>query len=396
MQKDELFSKMMVAFGETAVKYQDGEPVAYYGENIKKTDLNLYVLGKKIKEIRKVSYSVTDTNVYAGMIRLPGENNYLLVGPGTGVEMTLEKAAQIVEDLGLPHSKDKEIQKFFLDKKPKKLHCFMELLELLYYSIYNNDAKAEYIEWERDPLTFQKEKNVGKREKKASVEPMGDFFHEDALLINVQYGRVDEVKKWFDDMGKVEGGYVPIIAGDQLHSFRLIFIGSLFLARHAVMQNKCDGEKTTALMTFYLDKFYAIHTIPEFVNLWKTMYLDFTQLVAESYQLHTDSYIVNKISKIILANMYEKITTDMIAKEMELSSSYLCRQFKQETGKTISAYTNEVKIREAERLLLVSNLSIIDIAVQLGYSSQAYFQTIFKKITGKTPYEYRTGMDVLK
>ena len=47
------------------------------------------------------------------------------------------------------------------------------------------------------------------------------------------------------------------------------------------------------------------------------------------------------------------------------------------------------KMEEAKRLLLWRRASILEISQQLGFSSQQYFQNVFKKQTGMTPREYR-------
>jgi len=72
-----------------------------------------------------------------------------------------------------------------------------------------------------------------------------------------------------------------------------------------------------------------------------------------------------------------------------MSVPYICRHFKDQTGKTISTYIQEVKVEESKRLLLHSNKSIFDISTQLAFSSPKYFSMIFKKIVGLTPDEFR-------
>lgn len=52
-------------------------------------------------------------------------------------------------------------------------------------------------------------------------------------------------------------------------------------------------------------------------------------------------------------------------------------------------YVTAVKMDEAKRLLEVTKKTPAEIAEVLGYSSQSYFQSVFKKSTGKTPGEYR-------
>ena len=60
-----------------------------------------------------------------------------------------------------------------------------------------------------------------------------------------------------------------------------------------------------------------------------------------------------------------------------------------ETGKTVNEHIIETKIRDAKRLLQYSDMSYGEIAATLAFSSQAYFQTVFKRETGLTPGEYQ-------
>ena len=85
----------------------------------------------------------------------------------------------------------------------------------------------------------------------------------------------------------------------------------------------------------------------------------------------------------------DSIGIDDVAKHVGYSRSYITRRFKRETGKSINDYITETKIRDAKRCLRYSDLSFGEIASYLAFSSQAYFQTVFKKETGMTPGEYR-------
>lgn len=74
-----------------------------------------------------------------------------------------------------------------------------------------------------------------------------------------------------------------------------------------------------------------------------------------------------------------------------LHQSYyqLSRRFTQTTGLTIEKYFICLRMEMAKELLMHDELSISEIAWQLGYSTQQIFSTQFKKETGKTPGEYR-------
>lgn len=71
------------------------------------------------------------------------------------------------------------------------------------------------------------------------------------------------------------------------------------------------------------------------------------------------------------------------------SRSYFSRLFSQYTGTTISEYTQKLRMEEACRLLRETNKKVIDIAAEVGYKDIKFFNTVFKRHTGKTPSAYR-------
>lgn len=78
-----------------------------------------------------------------------------------------------------------------------------------------------------------------------------------------------------------------------------------------------------------------------------------------------------------------------LAKQLYVSRSALCAMFKQETGTSIGAFTRARRSLIAEELLANGNLSVSQIAAQLGFSRQASFSQAFKKSHGVSPTEWR-------
>lgn len=75
-----------------------------------------------------------------------------------------------------------------------------------------------------------------------------------------------------------------------------------------------------------------------------------------------------------------------------MSRTYLCDRFKLETGMTIGHFITNTKITEAKRMLTVTTLNAAQISDYLSFSSQSYFQNVFKKIVGCTPKQFRLKM----
>ena len=88
--------------------------------------------------------------------------------------------------------------------------------------------------------------------------------------------------------------------------------------------------------------------------------------------------------------MPDKITLEELADEIHLSPKYLSALFNKETDSSITDFMQDMRIDEAKRLLQHSDLGYLEISSLLNFSSQSYFNCIFKKKTGLTPKEYRT------
>lgn len=65
------------------------------------------------------------------------------------------------------------------------------------------------------------------------------------------------------------------------------------------------------------------------------------------------------------------------------------RTYKKETGDTINNYLVTKRISEAKELLLLSDLSMTEIAFRIGFKNSQYFSNSFKKNTGFSPKDYR-------
>ena len=76
------------------------------------------------------------------------------------------------------------------------------------------------------------------------------------------------------------------------------------------------------------------------------------------------------------------------AEQLHVSPQYLSRSFRHEIGITFVDYLTRTRIRKAVELL-DENLKIYEIAERVGYSSQHYFSSAFKRVLGISPQEYR-------
>ena len=83
------------------------------------------------------------------------------------------------------------------------------------------------------------------------------------------------------------------------------------------------------------------------------------------------------------------LSISTLATKFNYSSSQFSRRFKAVSGKSVKEYVIAVKMQKAKELLRTVNLSISDIAYQLGYNNPFYFTNVFTKHHNISPSAYR-------
>ncbi|HKM07683.1 MAG TPA: helix-turn-helix transcriptional regulator, partial [Sphaerochaeta sp.] len=87
----------------------------------------------------------------------------------------------------------------------------------------------------------------------------------------------------------------------------------------------------------------------------------------------------------------QDISLHSVASIVHVSPNHFSTLFSQETGETFIEYLTRVRINKSKDLLLTTKLRSADIAYEVGFGDPHYFSFIFKKHTGISPREFRTG-----
>lgn len=103
---------------------------------------------------------------------------------------------------------------------------------------------------------------------------------------------------------------------------------------------------------------------------------------------HEDESI-RKAQEFIETNYQEKISVDILADMFAIGRRSFERRFKKATDNTVVEYIQRVKIEAAKRSFESSLKNVSEVMFDVGYTDTKAFRTIFKKITGLTPVEYR-------
>ena len=98
---------------------------------------------------------------------------------------------------------------------------------------------------------------------------------------------------------------------------------------------------------------------------------------------------VKKAQEFIEKNYHERITVEQLTTMLALSRRNFERRFKKATSNTVVEYMQRVKIEAAKKSLETSRKTVNEIMYDVGYSDTKAFRTIFKRITGLSPVDYR-------
>lgn len=89
------------------------------------------------------------------------------------------------------------------------------------------------------------------------------------------------------------------------------------------------------------------------------------------------------------SHLHEKLDLETVAGAVHYSKYYLHRMFTGTVGLTVHAYVQRRQLTKAAKQLVLSDRSILEIALSAGYESQQSFTDIFKALYKKTPNQYR-------
>lgn len=99
--------------------------------------------------------------------------------------------------------------------------------------------------------------------------------------------------------------------------------------------------------------------------------------------------VINHMMAYVKKNYFHEISLRQIAAEVFMNESYLSDLFKRETGISFMTYLTRFRVEQAKELLPQLDLKIQEVAEMVGYQNAKYFNKVFKKHTGMTPFEFR-------
>ena len=334
-------------------------------------------------------FTLEDRGQY-GLLRLAQDGKTALLGPVFSHPVTEKQVSAFARHNAIS-SRDWSLLYWFLAGIPRYSYTqFSNLMAFLHYAING-----------KEPVLPPSDKLDEKQEREAALarqamrsraeEQRHETYRvENMILAQVRAGNEEGLQKLLDTLGKVGNLREGKVADTPLRQAKNILLGLVALVgKTAAIPGGMDDEEAYSLIDLYSQECERASSIDGIKLLQYNMLLDFTQRVArEKLPAHLSPEIIRCI-RFLRSHPTGEVGIDEAAGLIGKSRAWLTGRFKEEMGQSLGEYLSYLRMQEAQRLLEYSNLKLKEIASVLGFSSQAYFQSFFKKAAGMTPREYR-------
>lgn len=384
MDYDYLAQSLAALAGVPVRIYTDGAFKGLYHHTKFKPDLAITEEANIFRNPGNISYYMDENFLYYGLFRSIRNNVALVMGPVSQVSVDRNLAVKILRAMGESVGRAGELMDYFAAIPSYPLRNFLQILCTVNFFLNGEKLDVSQLLLTQEELLVAPP-SPGVQES-ATHEAHNTDELETIMLSCVEHGRVDEIQKLFQ---RPMEGRAGIMAADALRQEKNLIVCTATLVTRAAIRGGLDRATAFSLSDAYIQKAELMEDYPGLMRLNARMVEDFTRRVADARCSVGNYSLIRTVREYILLHLDKSITTQEISRAVGMNRTYLCKRFQEEAGMTVNHYVTAVKMDEARRLLEVTKKTSAEIAGILSYSSQSYFQSVFKKAVGVTPGKYR-------
>lgn len=191
----------------------------------------------------------------------------------------------------------------------------------------------------------------------------------------------------------VAGRHVATLMSGQVFRREPIERDFKMVARMAGRPQPGDWEKKLRQAYFATPVVNAerFEAIVQLLNVFAHYLADFAsrQAIATTTE---EPNAVASAKEFVRAHVEEPITLADVVRHVNVSRFYFCKLFKKATGMTLTDYVSRVRVEKAKSLLVDPSLRISEVVYAAGFGSIPRFNSVFKRIVGMAPTEYRESL----
>lgn len=358
------------------------------------------VMEEKIKFHKNPDYFITDSYAYFGFVNInssPSKMDFVVLGPVYSTPISEETLHSFLRECQLTGDSRNEMSHVLLNSPNITFHQFLSMLSFIHLCI--NEEKIEIESHFNTHFDASAQYGISKRysehsyESRENGECHNTWEFEQALTDCISHGDVPRLQATLNMQHKEFPIKSGVLSHNVLQHTRNLFIVTATLATRAAVAGGLDAEQAYHLSDLYIQECENTQSVDTLDTLTYTMIIDFTTRVGNrKLPIEGMSKDVFRCIQYISQHPNEEIRVDDVAAFIRRSRSYITKKFKKELGFDISSFIMRCKLEEAKSLLTYTNKSLSEISSYLCFSSQSYFQNVFKKKYGMTPLQYRKNI----
>ena len=218
----------------------------------------------------------------------------------------------------------------------------------------------------------------------------GTYEVEQLISKYIETGDIEGLDSYFNYISQNISFNEGKLAETEIRQQKNLLIGLIaVLGKGPLIRGGLSVEEAYNLIDFYTQECEKLNNVEAINNLRYIIVTSFAKKVRRIKRESKYSKDVMSAIDFIKANITSNFGIDEIIESIGKKRTSFLNKFKKETSITLGKYIQRAKLEETKNLLEFSDTSILDISIIFNFSSQAYFQNLFKKEFGVTPLEFR-------
>lgn len=331
--------------------------------------------------------------LYLHLPELPSDA-ILLIGPYLPQAPTRQQMLETAEHLGIPPSQQKHLAEQYssVPVLAENSHLFLLVNTFADHLWGANNYTVEDINQDSLPV-LPPLQNIGATADNA--DPLWKmknmelrYSYENELMNAVSRGQTHKADILLNSFSTFS---FEQRLSDPIRNAKNYCIVMNTILRKAAEQGGVHPVYLDSTSSAYAAKIEQISSTDAIPGLMSEMFRSYCRLVRNHSMKHY-SPPVQKVITYIDSDLTANLSLHTLAGMLNTSDSYLSTLFKRETGKTLTEFINERRVKHAMHLLKSTRLQVQTVAQHCGIVDVQYFSKVFKRIAGMTPKEYRDSL----
>ena len=341
-----------------------------------------------------VAYLPDAQGLSFGKVSSPDMECYVLLGPVAAAPMDEDTLRAVMRNHFIPAGRLDDMQSLFYYMPRITYTRFLSMMALLEYVITGTVLDPGQIPCPAAPgfSLSSLHRDIVDTTYAHNEEQNNNLFrsyqNEQIFFSYVDSGDVEGSLGFLNRPDALLSG---VVADNPLRQFKnVVLITVSLLARHAIKEG-VNVREAYEMSDGYIQEIERTGHMNQLYMILQDATLHYVQKINDVRVPEGISKMIHQCVQFIGRSVNEAITVNDVAEHAGKSRSFLSVVFKKEMGISIGSYITKCKIDEAKRLLRFTEKSLAEISDYLCFSSQSYFQNVFRNTTGTTPQKYRNS-----